>query len=646
VGGLYGLTYFAIELISASALVQWVGGTVAIFKVIAPDLAWYVPGYALLGAAASIPASLAARLLKPYLPRRAGAGADGFFLAVAFSMVAWLWNPESYLPRYAYVLIAFASSAPVTLALAAAGWMSRRFNLSGRWDYALGGLSVSVVLVVSFLLLASPPEPERAREASRGAPGTRPNVVMIVVDTLRRDRVSAHGYPRATTPAIDRIAEEGTLFERATTTETWTLPAHASLFTGLYPREHQAHIEHPVLDARHRTLAERLQEAGYSTAGYSANPWVSSVAGLDQGFGELRYLGVETTTGFLFLSLVRARLLASDLGSREVTDATLRFLDGAASEDRPFFLFANYMEAHEPYGTFPEPYFSTYLDEPLPRDIGQEWVRDTIRFQCLSCTPDAELEAQGLVCSDGRWRISRERLEQEVALYDAGVLYVDHQIGRVYERLRELGLLDDTMIVVTSDHGESLGERGQMGHGAFLYQSVLEVPLVIRYPKLFPEGSRILEPVSLVDVLPTVLDAVELGVSTDVSGRSLVPGRSSSDRVGVLAEYVPYATDRVSRATSRWLDCDFSAVGRVSVSLQIGTVKLIWNADGRHELFHLDSSPREEDDRFGRDPELDRTMMAALEVRLSALQSGSPVAPAPELDEETLRALRALGYVR
>jgi arylsulfatase A-like enzyme len=636
------MVYFATELAFAALVVRWVGGAVGIFRVIAVDLGRLLPGYAILGAGCGLPVAMLASRAKRHLPKRcAGVGTEFFFLAAAFSLVAWLWNQESYLPRYSYALIAIVASGPASLLVMGAQKLAQRLDLgwrstAGVWSAA--GCGLAVVYLLS-LWSGKPRLDEPGVVAS-----SHPNVVLIVVDTLRRDRVSAFGYERETTPVIDALADEGALFENFTSTETWTLPAHASLFTGLYPREHQAHIDHTYLDGKYETLAEVLRAAGFLTAGYSANPWLSRVSGLDQGFQELRYLGVETSTGFLFLKAFEARLTESDLGARAVTDAALRFITDAESRRRPFFLFANYMEAHEPYGSFPEPFFSAFLREPLPRDIGQRWVRDTIRFQCLSCSSDPRVEAEGLTCRDDRWRVTPSRLEASVALYDAGVRYVDGQIGRIRDALRELAILDDTIFIVTSDHGESLGERGQMGHGAFLYQSVLAIPLVVRYPPLFPAGSRRAEPASLVDILPTLREALSLPPSSSISGRSLLSSESAA-RVGAFAEYIPYASERVSKATSRFLDCDFHAVGRGSVSLQVGSAKLIQYSDGTRELYDLDASPREETNLVGRRPEIESRLAKALDAIAESKATATTAVPAPELDEDTLRALKALGYV-
>jgi arylsulfatase A-like enzyme len=347
-------------------------------------------------------------------------------------------------------------------------------------------------------------------------------------------------------------------------------------------------------------------------------------------------------TGSLFLNLALERWRAirdeppGDLGGAAVTERLLRWIDEAAPG--PFFAFANYMEVHEPYGSVPEPYFSRFTDAPLPADAGREWLRDTALFLCRACAPGPDT---GVLCESGHWRVSDERRRNAEALYDAGVLYVDAQVGRIHDALERLGLLDRTLVIVTSDHGETLGERGQMGHG-LLYNSVLEIPLVVRYPRLFPPGTKVPAPVSLVDVLPTIEDVAGLPAAGR-DGLSLVPGRALPSRP-VLAEAAPFP-EKAWRAIGRRLGCDYSLAGRETASLQSGSRKLIWSSAGDHELYDLAGDPREETDLRESDREQAARLEEALHAWRGALRRRRTGARSYEVDPATRKALESLGYV-
>lgn len=647
-GTSYGLGFITVEVFAVAVLMGWVSGDASILGVLRADLARMALEYAALGAAAAVLVSpLTARLRRVLPPRLTQeVGLDLTVVALVFCAVALLWNPESIVPRRHYLGLAFAANVPVALTFFVGRAVARLLGEGARRLAGGALLSAFVAALVGLGFLTRPPTPPAP------LPGAtfpeRPNVLVVVVDTLRADHVSAYGYARPTTPVIDRLAAEGALFRDARTTETWTLPGHASLFTGLYTTEHQAHLAHTRLGDEAVTFAEVLRGAGYRTAAFSANPWLSSISGLGQGFDRFEYLGIETTTQAFFLTVARRRLAVADLGGREVTDAARAFLRQATAAPEPFLLFVNYMEAHEPYGSVPEPWFSRWLPPgtTLPRDIGQQWVRETGLFQCASC----EGEREGLECREGRWRITEERLAPTVALYDAGVSYVDALLGELVTELEAAGQLDDTLIIVTSDHGEALGERGQIGHGAFLYDAVLHVPLVLRHPRSVPPGTVVHDPVSVIDVFPTIEAVAGLAPRAHRHARSLVAEGTvrAPQRPAELAEYVPYANEQVWRAAGRVFDCDYGLVGRPSVAVMHDGWKLI-RSGGAHpvEVYDLAADPREEQDLVGRDATREQALGALLEGRLRTLDPVvSPAGESPELDEPTKAALRALGYLQ
>jgi arylsulfatase A-like enzyme len=640
IGASYGVGYLACELLGALAVMRRIGAA-PMLALVTVDLPLYVLGYLLFGAAWGVVLAPPAWWLRRRVPSLVawGPGVDCFLLACAFTCVAYWWNPEAILDRRVYALIAFCTPLLVVPSLLLVRWLGGRLRRAPR--SARIAAAASAIAACGAWWLLSPGHTHT--NASRRSGTNGPNVVLIVIDTLRRDHVSAYGYGRETTPNIDLLARQGALVENAVAPEAWTLPSHASMLTGFMPQEHQAHVAHPYLDKTYRTLAEALAEAGYSTAAFSANPWVSRISGLEQGFQVNRYLGAEAAAGFLFLNLARRRIEETDLGGGAVTGALLDWLEEAAASRKPFFAFANYMEVHEPYGSVPEPYFSSFLTSRLPRDIGREWVRETLRFLCAECVPG---EVEGLLCRDGRWRATAMRLRDTIDLYDAGVRYVDHQVGRVVQRLRDLGVLDRTLLIVTSDHGEMLGEGGRIGHGNHLYNAVLDVPLVLRYPPIFPAGTRYSQPVSLVDVMPTVEEITGTPSPGYSYARGLLASGSPRERAGIIAEHIPMADESAWRALGRLTGCDLSVLGLASASIQQGAAKFIWKADGANELYDLESDPAEEVNLVGRDPARAGELEARLREQLALLRKGAIEGEPPELDEPTRRALRSLGYLQ
>jgi arylsulfatase A-like enzyme len=256
---------------------------------------------------------------------------------------------------------------------------------------------------------------------SAGAPPA--NVLIVTLDTTRADRLSAYGFQSASMPAIDRLAREGILFQRATTVAPLTLPAHCSLLTGLYPRHHGVRDNaDPPLEPAHRTLAEMLHGRGFRTAAFVAASVLAADRGLSRGFDVYR----DTTTGSGADAPPRVRRTGN-----EVIDEALTWLNG--HEDSPFFVWVHLYDAHAPYWT-PEPYRTHYPADP----------------------------------------------------YEGSLAFVDAQVDRVMQWLESHQQLGRTLIVVAGDHGESLGDHEELEHGIFLYESVLHVPLIMRVPGVAP----------------------------------------------------------------------------------------------------------------------------------------------------------------
>jgi len=316
-----------------------------------------------------------------------------------------------------------------------------------------------------------------------------PNVIVIIVDTLRADHLSSYGYARNTSPFIDRLAAEGVRFETAIAPSSWTQPSHASMLTGRYTYETRA--ETAPLDNTYPTIGEVMQANGYRTAGFSANTlFFTRRHGHGRGFlhFEDNYQSVtdaffnSSLYGFLFdfyglrkglnYEGVPNRLLASDINT-----AALNWIDRGGE---PFFVFMNYFDVHDPY-TPPKPYRSKFASAPNPGGLINGFME---RYH-----PD----------------LTPEQLQSEIDAYDGSIAYVDDQIKALFAQLETRGLLQNTIVIIASDHGESLGEHGLLQHSASLYLPEIHVPLIVWAPGRVPAGKTIETPVSLTSLPPTIL---------------------------------------------------------------------------------------------------------------------------------------------
>jgi arylsulfatase A-like enzyme len=442
--------------------------------------------------------------------------------------------------------------------------------------------------------------------------------------------LSAYGYARPTSPRFDALAASGALFLDATAPATWSLPSHASLFTGLFPSGHGAHEEHRFLDAGVPTLAETLAAAGWDTRCFTANAWISDSLGLVRGFAWSDEAWRAGDVGRSFNSMLRLldRLGfgADDKGGGQVARNFERWMASRPAAVPPAFVFLNFIEAHFPYHQLPRDYLTRFTDLPPA----------TLRTQSLALFA-AQFGGGSIDPATVR--------EGAVAMYDAGILYADALLGRVVDAIRQRGTLDRTVLVVLADHGELLGEHGDFGHGRSLLEPALRVPLMVRYPPRIPAGARVPTPVSTVGVFATVLDLLGLADSTPRHIGSLLGPIAGAPGGGpVLAEqYV----DHMLTATPR--DDALMRPGERYRSYRAGTWKLVETRGGVPLLFDLATDPGETRDRAESDPaELARVAEELATWRkalgLPALDAGAARTPPPAMDAATRARLRALGY--
>jgi arylsulfatase A-like enzyme len=338
----------------------------------------------------------------------------------------------------------------------------------------------------------------RERLAMSALPPARsesPNVLVIVLDTLRADHLSGYGYARPTSPNIDRIARQGVLFENAFATSAWTAPSHASLLTGLYPSAHGIGLSpSPALTgAPFPTIAEALRGQGYRTAAFSANVfWFTRARGFDRGF--IRFedyfqsigdVAVRPIYGRAIEKLVVRRLGFEDIPGRrragDMNRSLLRWIE--RDRDKPFFAFLNYMDTHAPYLP-PPPYRGRFSESPNPGGLLNERI-GRVDVPLTSAQRQGELDA-----------------------YDGAIAYLDDHIGALLEALRTRGLMEKTLLVITSDHGESFGEHGVFLHANGLYREELHVPLIFWGPGRIPSGVRVARPVTNAALAASVMDLV------------------------------------------------------------------------------------------------------------------------------------------
>jgi len=513
-------------------------------------------------------------------------------------------------------------------------WLARaRPRLA--WGVAAGLLLAGLAAPRVFLRVTTPPLPPRA-ELPPARPGA-PNVVLVVLDTVRAGNLASYGYGRPTSPEIDRLAAEGALFLDATSPSTWSLPSHASLFTGRYPSSHGAHGEHQYLDARYPTLAQVLERRGYETFCITANPWISDGLGLTRGFAwqdtSLREQG-GAGEGFSFIHrlLDRLGLREVDKGGDAVaasfeTWTRERNVDGG----RPAFVFLNFIEAHFPYHLLPRDSLFQFTDRPYGelRGISIDLVGQQF---------------------GGKGRSVEEAGPPAKDMYDGGIVYSNLLLERVVEALRARGVLDETVLVVLADHGEILGERGgYFGHGPTLYQEAVGVPLLVRYPPRIPAGVRVTQPVSTVGVFATILDLAEIEAPPTLQVGSLAPLATGESQAGggpILSE-LHQSRELTPRSVGP--DPQMQSDRRYRL-LREGSFKLVTTSQGESFFYDLGSDPGETRDLSAERPDEVLAMRARMaqvqeEIGLPALDAPIDAAgDTPELDEATRERLRALGY--
>lgn len=427
-----------------------------------------------------------------------------------------------------------------------------------------------------------------------------PNVILISLDTLRRDHLGCYGYQRDVSPDIDQLSETSVLFDNAITQAGSTLSSHKSVMTSVYPPLLRVPGDQR-LDRRRQTIAELLLDKGYATAAFANGlGWVTPVFRFDQGFGKY---------------VVPSRRIVPKLASaEEITRLALAWVRKHREES--FFLFLHFGDIHSDWGNLPyeapEPYGSMFLPPGSEQfDRSQEEIRGSKYLSAINW---------------GRYNPSAEEIEYIKALYDGGIRYTDHYIGALTRGLRDLGVLDSSLIVIFSDHGEEFREHGRMLHG-WVYCEVARVPLIIRFPGGKWGGTRVGNLVELTDVAPTILGTLGMKPGPEMRGRSLLgmaPGGGEDGDAFTEGE------DAYALRTGKWM-------------------YLLDFEDGHKEMYDLRSDVKERTNVLGQYPEVEKATEEALLAWISTVETrtlrGREGEPA-RLDRKTRELLKSLGYLQ
>jgi len=489
VNPVFRLPALGVSLGLTAGLLEGVGHMVLqYFEVL--DNSWYpiiwiaaVFNGLLVGAAGVVAAAIL--VLRPASARLRVLAVFSLFLLAVVPVLALMLKEWIY--PYAILLLTLGTSA----------FLARRYLRRESWirpaRHSALGWSVGATVVACVAIEGGALLQERVATAQLPpARASAPNVLLIIVDTLRADHLASYGYARNTSPAIDTLAAQGVLFENSFSTSSYTLPSHASILTGRYPRDHAVEWDtsHQPPDQVVPTLPAVLQTQGYRTGAFSANTFFFT---REHGFGRgfLHFadffhswadMAWRTAYGGIATRVVRPWLGWEDLPARkraiDVSDEAGRWINADAG--RPFFVTVNYMDVHDPYLP-PQPYRSRFSVMPSPGGLVNSKLH----------VPES---------------LSDEQLQGEIDAYDGGISYIDEQVSRLLSIIQSRTSDRQLLVIVTSDHGEEFGEHGGFLHQRHLYREVIHVPLIVWEPGRVPAGRRLSQPVSNASIPATIME--------------------------------------------------------------------------------------------------------------------------------------------
>ncbi|MBN1559454.1 sulfatase [candidate division KSB1 bacterium] len=480
----------------------------------------------------------------------------------------------------------------------------------------------------------------------------KPNVLLISVDSLRADHLSLYGYEKETTPHLTELSFDGTVFEKAFSAANWTGASIASILTGLYPTVHGFTNRRYYLDDGQDSLASILRQHGYCTICFSNNMYLSEKSGLHAGFDDFRYRGVSAADAASNLasqksllrhlkdipghrakaflknvadSLDQGKALTRDKGACETELAFRKWLNDY-SQEKPFFTYIHYQEPHSIY--FP----------PYPyrrRFFSGSWLEES-----------AYLQFDHLHYYAGKMHFSETQVWHYMELYDGEITYLDWRLGRLMKILKEKEYFENTIIIITADHGEMFGEHGFFWHAFCLYEPLIRVPLLLHYPTWFERDHRSMDIVQTTDIVPTLLEGlgIEWHYINNGQGQSFLNG---SKRQAALTE-----TFNPELMVDRWLQRyediekdDFAHYLRDIRSYRTASEKLISASDGAREFYDLAKDPAESLNLYGsHDPRIVKCDSELKKWIASFTPHSVSNATQPGFDKATWEKMKALGY--
>jgi len=493
-----------------------------------------------------------------------------------------------------------------------------------------------------------------------------PNIILIGMDTVRADHLSCYGYHRKTTPNIDTIARNGILYENAFTAAPWTPPSHASMFTGKYPSHHRVLGKNVRLDKGNIPLAQILSHRGYMTISVTGCGLLGLGSGFERGFQELYETELPSSSSFWrgpeleklrLKDYIRTQIYGQDRGSCQATEVIKRSIKKCERIKKPFFIFVNYFNCHSPYDP-PRPFKKRFCSGfSQSRFYTKEFLLNRILNRTSEKISGRDLDVQklrwiasgegGLFFTLKELSVSQEEWEVVKSWYDGEIAYLDHQIGNLFDFLCNRNLFDNTLLIITSDHGENFGEHGLALHPLCLYDSLLHVPLIVSYPDVTSKGIRISNLVSTVDIFPTVMDISNAKFESKIDGKSLYPFRNRKIHDFICAEY----GGLFMRGLGGWKGKRPVGFNNKLKEIDMGR-KCVRTSDykyiltnGKEELYDIRNDPCECVNIVSDHPKTTRYLRMQLEKAVDISYFGPAAFPQTDAkDQETLKRLKALGY--
>ena len=441
---------------------------------------------------------------------------------------------------------------------------------------------------------------------------TRPNILIFIMDTQPVRNMTCYGYSKNTTPNIQKIADEGLVYANHYVTGGWTVPSHCSLFTGKYQSGHGAGAQYEFLDRRFPTIAQVLNEQGYQTIGFSNNSWVSQdETNIARGFAKWvmipRPQGRNAQIGPEDDFIVDTNV---DSGAAMTMDTVMQWFDQEHDSSKPFFMFINCIEPHLRVWA-PEPYRAQFL---LP---------GVTQKQARAVNQDEFAERLGTIPDRADGHMTQSDWDILKSLYDGETAYLDSRMGILFDFLRARNILDDTLLIITSDHGDLLERRGYMGHHLALFDELIHTPLIVRKPGLVPQAKHFDGYVQICDWFTTFLDLLDIKdekVLSEMHGVSIAPTwHGETTRDFILAEYQK-GVQPVERALRRAPDFDYRPWLRRIKAIRAGQYKYLWFNDGADMLFDLVSDPGERDNLIATHADVAADLRKKIETYLLSIK--------------------------